>query len=142
MPFRHKKDQGRRAKRITVPLPKGLGEAKEAKAIARYMRMSPQKRALSQDLIRGKKIDDAITILDLNRKAMSKVMTKVLKSAVANAEKHEEHGRRQALRQDHLRGSWAYLEAHAAKAMGRGVFDKKEVEPHNHSFGRERIKGG
>lgn len=61
-------------------------EAKEAKAVARYVGMSPQKTRLVADLIRGKKVDDAITILDLNRKAVSKVVTKVLKSAVANAE--------------------------------------------------------
>ena len=41
---------------------------------------------MSLILIRGKKVDDAITILELNRKAVSKVVTKVLRSAMANAE--------------------------------------------------------
>lgn len=58
----------------------------EAKAISKYVRVSPQKARLVVDLIRGKRIDEAMTILTLNTKAVSRTITKVLKSAVANAE--------------------------------------------------------
>lgn len=58
----------------------------EAKAIARYVRVSPQKARLVVDLIRGKKVNEAITTLAFTKKAASKVVDKVLKSAVANAE--------------------------------------------------------
>lgn len=58
----------------------------EAKAISKYVRVSPQKARLVVDLIRGKRIDEAMTILTLNTKAISRTITKVLKSAVANAE--------------------------------------------------------
>lgn len=58
----------------------------EAKAIARYVRVSPQKARLVVDLIKGKKVNDAIAALAFTKKAVSKVVDKVLKSAVANAE--------------------------------------------------------
>ena len=38
-------------------------ETKEAKAVAKYLRMSPTKLAPVADLVRGKGIDDALTIL-------------------------------------------------------------------------------
>lgn len=58
----------------------------EAKAIARYIRVSPQKARLVVDTIRGKKVNDAITVLAFTRKAVANIVDKVLKSAVANAE--------------------------------------------------------
>lgn len=58
----------------------------EAKAIARYVRVSPQKARLVVDLIRGKKVNDALAILTFTRKAASKVVDKIVRSAVANAE--------------------------------------------------------
>ncbi|MBI3752456.1 MAG: 50S ribosomal protein L22 [Deltaproteobacteria bacterium] len=58
----------------------------EAKAIARYVRVSPQKARLVVDLIRGKKVNDAITVLAFTRKAVANIIDKVLKSAIANAE--------------------------------------------------------
>ncbi len=58
----------------------------EARAIARYVRVSPQKARLVVDLIRGKDVEEALTILSLCRKSASRILTKVVKSAVANAE--------------------------------------------------------
>ena len=58
----------------------------EARALARYVRVSPQKARLVIDLIRGKSVEEALTLLEFNRKAASRAITKVLKSAVANAE--------------------------------------------------------
>ncbi|MBI5562572.1 MAG: 50S ribosomal protein L22 [Deltaproteobacteria bacterium] len=58
----------------------------EAKAISKYMKVSPQKARLVVDLIRGKKVDDAIGILSYTKKAISRDIMKVVKSAVANAE--------------------------------------------------------
>ena len=54
--------------------------------MAKYVRVSPQKARLVVDLIRGKKVNNAIATLTFTRKAVSKVINKVLKSAVANAE--------------------------------------------------------
>lgn len=58
----------------------------QAKAVARTVRIAPRKVRLVIDLIRGKKIGEALAILEFTPKAASPVLTKVLKSAIANAE--------------------------------------------------------
>src|SRR5215468_1949303 len=57
----------------------------EAKAIARYVRVTPRKTDQVLQLIRGKRVDQATEILDFASKHVAKVIGKVLKSAVANA---------------------------------------------------------
>ncbi len=57
----------------------------EARATARFMRISPRKARLVVDLIRGKHVTDAKTILSLANKAGARTVRKVLDSAVANA---------------------------------------------------------
>ncbi len=57
----------------------------EAKATARFVRVSPRKARLVADLIRGKKLSEARTILNLAKKASATLVKKVLDSAVANA---------------------------------------------------------
>lgn len=58
----------------------------EAKAVAKYVRIAPRKVRVVMDLIRGKDVAEAFAILKFTPKAGSLVLTKVLKSAVANAE--------------------------------------------------------
>ena len=55
------------------------------KAIAKSVRISPIKARLVIDLIRGKKVDEAVTILENRNKKSSGIVLKVLNSAVANA---------------------------------------------------------
>ena len=55
----------------------------EGKAIAKSVRISPIKARLVIDLIRGKKIDEAVTILENRNKKSSGIVLKVLNSAVA-----------------------------------------------------------
>ena len=57
----------------------------EAKAIARYVRVTPRKADQVLQLIRGKRVDQATEILDFTSKHVAKVIGKVMKSAVANA---------------------------------------------------------
>ena len=57
----------------------------EAKAIAKMLRVSPIKARLTIDLIRGKKVNEALTILENMNNKSSKLILKVLNSAVANA---------------------------------------------------------
>ena len=57
----------------------------EAKAVAKYIRMSPQKVRLVVDLVRGKKVQEARNILLYTRKYSAGIVAKVLKSVVANA---------------------------------------------------------
>ena len=56
------------------------------RAIARYVRISPRKVKIVIDLIRGKSANEALAILKFTPKAASEVVTKLLKSAIANAE--------------------------------------------------------
>lgn len=62
----------------------------EAKAIARYIRISPRKVRVVLDLIRGKNVKEALAILKFTPKAASEVVTKIVSSAVANAENNHE----------------------------------------------------
>ena len=59
---------------------------KTAKAYLRYARISPRKVCIVLDLIRGKKVDTAMAILNNTPKSASEYLIKLLKSAVANAE--------------------------------------------------------
>jgi large subunit ribosomal protein L22 len=57
----------------------------QAKAIARYVRVTPRKADQVLQLIRGKRVDQATEILDFTPKHVAKIIGKVMKSAVANA---------------------------------------------------------
>lgn len=58
----------------------------EAKAIARHVRISPRKARQVVDLIRGKDVEEALAILQVTPKGASEIVSKVVKSAAANAE--------------------------------------------------------
>lgn len=56
----------------------------EAKAIAKYIRMSPRKVRRVADLIRGKNVGEALNILHFTRKDASMPLEKTLRSAISN----------------------------------------------------------
>ena len=58
----------------------------EARAIAKYIRISPLKIHFICDEIRGKSVKEALSILEFTPKRGAKELLKVLKSAIANAE--------------------------------------------------------
>ncbi len=58
----------------------------EAQAVAKSLRVSPQKLNLVAQLIRGKKVDRALADLTFSRKRIAKDVKKTLQSAIANAE--------------------------------------------------------
>jgi len=62
----------------------------EAKAVARMLRVSPQKLNLLAQLIRGKKVASALADLEFSRKRIAKEVRKCLESAVANAENNHD----------------------------------------------------
>src|SRR6266481_8527644 len=62
----------------------------EAVAMARHVRMSPQKTRLVIDLIRGRRAEDALQILRFTPKRAARDIEKVLRSAIANAERKAE----------------------------------------------------
>jgi large subunit ribosomal protein L22 len=62
----------------------------EAKAVARNLRVSPQKLNLLAQLIRGKKVSMALADLEFSRKRIARDVRKCLESAIANAENNHD----------------------------------------------------
>ena len=101
----------------------------EAKAVARMLRVSPQKLNLVAQMIRGKKVASALADLEFSRKRIAKDVRKCLESAIANAENNHQ------LDVDDL----VVAEAHVGKALvikrftprGRGKVGKI-MKPFSH----------
>ncbi|MGD8986482.1 MAG: 50S ribosomal protein L22 [Desulfobacteraceae bacterium] len=60
----------------------------EARAVAKYIRISPQKVRLIMDQIRGKNVEEALNMLSFAPQKGAFVLKKVIDSAVANAEQN------------------------------------------------------
>ena len=58
----------------------------EVRAVAKDTGVSPRKARLLVDMVRGKKVDEALTILRFSPSPTARVVAKVIKSAAANAE--------------------------------------------------------
>src|SRR3954470_25057294 len=92
----------------------------ETKASLRGARISAQKGRLVADMIRGKPVDEAISILAFTPKKGAAIVKKVLESAIANAE-HNDGADIDALKVKIIhveRG--AFLKRFPARAKGRG----------------------
>lgn len=62
----------------------------EARAVARTLRVSPQKLNLVAQMIRGKKVADALADLTFSPKRIAGTVKKTLESAIANAENNHD----------------------------------------------------
>ena len=60
----------------------------EVKAVTRYVRISPRKARLVTELIKGKPVEEALTILRFVPKKAARLVDKTLRSALANAEQN------------------------------------------------------
>ena len=93
----------------------------EARAIARYIRVSPFKARQVADLVRGKDTEEAMAILRYTNKKSAPLIRKVLQSAIANAEHND------GADIDELKVKTIYVEQgttlkrSAARAKGRGA---------------------
>ena len=74
---------GKRARDRDLP-------ATDAKAVARMLRVSPQKLNLLAQLIRGKKVAMALADLQFSQKRIATEVKKCLESAIANAENNHD----------------------------------------------------
>lgn len=63
---------------------------KEARAVARNLRVSPRKAKLVVDLVRGKSLGEALSILALTPNKAARMTDKVVRSAMANAENNHD----------------------------------------------------
>jgi len=61
----------------------------ETKAVAKYIRISPQKTRLVADVVRGMDVETALTTLRFMPKKAARILRKVIESAVANADQME-----------------------------------------------------
>ena len=61
----------------------------EAKALAKYVRTAPRKIRLLADMIRGRDVQEAMNLLRFTPKRASRLMEKLVRSAVANAEDND-----------------------------------------------------
>ncbi|TJY63164.1 50S ribosomal protein L22 [Sinimarinibacterium sp. CAU 1509] len=62
----------------------------QTQAVLKFVRMSPKKARAVADLVRGKKVDEAMNILKFSTRKPARIIGKVLESAIANAENN--HG--------------------------------------------------
>jgi large subunit ribosomal protein L22 len=98
----------------------------EARTRAKYVRTAPRKIRLIGDMIRGKKVEDASNLLRFTPKRAARLVEKVLKTAVANAENSD-------MDTDNLFVSTVFvdqgptLKRWRARAMGRAVMIRKKT---------------
>jgi len=93
----------------------------EAKAIAKMLRVSPQKLNLVAQLIRGKKVATALADLEFSRKRIARDVRKCLESAIANAENnHDLDVDDLVVKEAHV-GKALVLKRFHARARGRGA---------------------
>lgn len=93
----------------------------EAKAVARFVRVPPRKARLVVDLVRGKNINQALLAVRFTRKQAARIVEKVLRSALANAQQN--HGARDVDRlvvRDAYVNQGPTLKRIQPRAMGRG----------------------
>ena len=60
-----------------------------AKAVLRKFRQSPRKVRMVADMIRGRRVEDALSILRFQQRKAAQMLSKVLTSAIANATENE-----------------------------------------------------
>ena len=93
----------------------------EAKAIAKYVRISPRKFKPICEMGRGKSVDEALAILKFTPRAGSPVLIKVIESAKANAENNHEMDVDKLFVADIYANQGPTLKRFRAASMGRGV---------------------
>ena len=96
-------------------------EANEARAILRNLRVSPTKLNLVAELIRGKKVQDALTQLQFSHKRIANDVRKVLQSAVANAENNHNLNVDALVVKEAWVGKSMVMKRFHARARGRGA---------------------
>jgi large subunit ribosomal protein L22 len=99
----------------------------EARAVAKYIRMSPQKVRLVVDLVRGKRVAEAQHILKFTRKYAADPVSKVLNSAVANAKQNPNIDENILFVKEVFVDQGPSLKRWRARAQGRAASIKKRM---------------
>ncbi|MBU2580239.1 MAG: 50S ribosomal protein L22 [Alphaproteobacteria bacterium] len=124
----------------------------EAKAVARNLRISPQKLNLVAGLIRGKPVEQALADLEFSRKRISDDVRKCLMSAIANAENNHQLSIDQLIVAEAYVGKNLIMKRFHARGRGRSSVVMKpfsqitvvvrEVEEEELENSRKRGNGG
>lgn len=124
----------------------------EAKAVARNLRVSPQKLNLVAALIRGKPVEQALADLEFSRKRISDDVRKCLMSAIANAENNHQLSIDQLVVAEAYVGKNLIMRRFHARGRGRSAMVMKpfsqitvvvrEVEEDELGNARKRGNGG
>ncbi|MBI5870115.1 MAG: 50S ribosomal protein L22 [Actinobacteria bacterium] len=102
-------------------------EAGTATATAKYVRVSARKMRLVADMVRGKGVAEARTVLAFSTKNAAKVVTKVLGSAVANAENNHDMSADELYISTILVNEGPTLKRIRPRAMGRAFRVRKRT---------------
>ncbi|MBW2557387.1 MAG: 50S ribosomal protein L22 [Deltaproteobacteria bacterium] len=99
----------------------------ETKAVVKHVRISPQKARLVVDLIRGKKVEYAETMLGFTHKKAAYIVRKVLKSAIANAAQNPNMDENVLYVKEVFVDQGPSLKRWRARAQGRAAAIKKRT---------------
>lgn len=99
----------------------------EVNAVAKYIRVSPQKARLVANLVKGKRVADALSILDFTHKASSHYIVKLIHSAVASAEQRAGIDIDTLFVKDIFVNEGPMLKRFRPASMGRGVRIRKRT---------------
>lgn len=99
----------------------------EAKAIARYVRLTPRKARLVADLVRGKSALEALDVLTFTNKKAAGIIKKVLNSAIANATNNFEMDEEKLFVSTIMIDEGPVLKRLKPRAMGRADIIKKKT---------------
>ena len=91
----------------------------QAMAVARNLRISPQKLNLVAETIRGRPVEDALTALTFSKRRIAADVKKVLQSAVANAENNHQLDVDALMVKEAMVGKGMVLKRWRARARGR-----------------------
>ena len=115
----------------------------EAQAVARMLRVSPQKLNLVAGLIRGKKVATALADLEFSRKRIAKDVRKCLQSAIANAENnHELDIDDLVVAEAHVGKALVLQAVLAARARPHGPDHEALRQPHHRGAGSRGSRSG
>ncbi|HHU64084.1 MAG TPA: 50S ribosomal protein L22 [Clostridiales bacterium] len=100
---------------------------KRPRAIARYVRISPRKVKIVIDLIRGKKVSEALAIIRHTPKAASEILEKLINSAVANAQNNLDMDPEELYISEIYANQGPTLKRYRPRAMGRATIIRKRT---------------
>ena len=99
----------------------------EAKAIAKYVRVSPRKAGQICSLVRGKNVDEALEILKFTPRGAAADIAKVVKSAKANAENNHEMNAENLYIESIVANQGPTIKRFMPRAQGRATMIRKRT---------------